>query len=56
MTYVFKGHVKIAKTYMVKYTKYIHKYNVILSKTVTKLVTTLTNAFFFSIFEPDELP
>ena len=62
MTYVFKGHVKIAKTCMVKFnasilnrlkimfflvnTKYKHKYNVILHKTVTKLVTILTKYFF----------
>ena len=58
ITYDFKGHVKIAEIYMVKFnvsilnrlkiigvfvnTKYIHKCNVILNETVTKLF----NAFF----------
>ena len=62
MTYAFKGHVKIIEIYMVKFNvailkrlrimvflvniKYIHKYNVILNKTVTKLVTILTKCFF----------
>ena len=70
-----KGHVKIIKLYTVKFnisilkrlkimvflvnTKYIHKYNVILNKTVTRLVTTLvtilTKCFFF-MFEPYKLP
>ena len=36
-------------------TRYIHKYNVIVSETVTKLVTILTKCFF-SISEPNELP
>ena len=71
MTYAFKGHVKIIEIYMVKFNvailkrlrimvflvniKYIHKYNVILNKTVTKLVTILTKCFFF-ISEPYKLP
>ena len=71
MAYVFKGHVKIVKIYMVKFnvstlnrlkimfffvnTKYIHKHNVIFNKTVTKLVTILTKCFF-SISEPYKLP
>ena len=58
ITYDFKGHVKIVEIYMVKFnvsilnrlkiigvfvnTKYIHKRNVILNETVTKLF----NAFF----------
>ena len=58
MTYVFKGHVKIVKIYMVKFnvsildrlkfanSKCIHKPNVIFNKTVTKLVTILTKCFF----------
>ena len=61
MTHVFKEHVKIAKIYIVKFNvsilkrlkimfflniKYIHKCNVILNKTVTKLVTILTKRFF----------
>ena len=65
MTYVFKGHVNIVKIYKVKFnvsvlkrlknngflgnTKYTHKYNVILNKTVTKLVTILTKRFFCHI-------
>ena len=65
MTYAFKGHVNIVKIYMVKFnvsvlkwlkimvflsnTEHIHKYNVILNKTVTKLVTILTKGFFFHI-------
>ena len=71
MTYVFKGHVKIVKICMMKFnvlilkrlkimfflvnTKYIHKYNVILNKAVTKLVTILTKCFFF-ISAPYKLP
>ena len=71
MTYVFKGHVKIVKICMVKFnvsilkkaynngflvnTKYIHKYNVILNETVTKIVTILAKCFF-SISEPYRLP
>ena len=61
MTYIFKGQVKIIKIYMVKFdvsilnrlkimffvnAKYINKHNVILNKTVTKLVTILTKCFF----------
>ena len=65
MSYVFKGHVNIVKIYMVKFNvsvlkrlknngflgnaKYTHKYNVILNKTVTKLVTILTKRFFCHI-------
>ena len=60
-TYVFKGHVKIVKIYMVKFnasmlnrfkimfffvnTKQMHKQNVIFNKTVTKIVTILTKCF-----------
>ena len=59
MTYAFKGHVKIVIIYMVKFNvsilKYIHKYNVILNKTVTKLATISTKCFF-SISEPYKLP
>ena len=70
MTHV-KGYVKIVKIYMVQFnvsilkrlkimgflanTKYIHRCNVILNKTVTKLVTILTKCFF-SISEPYKLP
>ena len=70
MTYVFKGHVKIVKIYMEKFTvsvlnrlkimcffvksNYIHKPNVIFDETVTKLVTKLTKCFF-SISEPCKL-
>ena len=62
MRYGFKGYVKIVEIYMLKFnvsilnrlkimgffvnTKYIHKNNVILNKTVTKLVTILANYFF----------
>ena len=61
-TYVFKGHVKIVKIYMVKFnvsilkrlkimgffvnTKQMHKHNAIFNKTVTKIVTILTKCFF----------
>ena len=71
ITYNFKGHVKIVKTYMVKFnvsilnrlkimgffvnTRYIHKHNVIFNKTVTKIVTILTKCVF-SISEPYNLP
>ena len=60
-TYVFKGHVKIVKIYMVKFngsmlnrlkimfffvnTEQMHKHNVIFNKTVTKIVTILTKCF-----------
>ena len=70
-TYYFKEHVKIVEMYMVKFNvsilnrlrtmvffvsaKYIHKFNVILNKTVTKLFTILTKCFF-SISEPYKLP
>ena len=61
MTYIFKGHIKIVKIYMVKFdvsmlnrlkgffvnTKYTDKHNVIFDKTVTKLVTILTKCFYF---------
>ena len=61
MTYIFKGHVKILKIYMVKFnvsilnklkmlffvnTKYIHTHNDIFYETGTKLVTILTKCFF----------
>ena len=62
MTYVFKGHIKIVKIYMVNFNvsvlnrlkimvffvdaKYKHKHNVIFNKTVTKLLTFLTKCFF----------
>ena len=61
MTYIFKDHIKIVKIYMVKFnvsilnrlktiffvnTKYIHKCNVSLNKTVTKLCIILTKCFF----------
>ena len=65
MTYMFKVHAKIINIYMVKYnistlcsrkimgffvnTKEIHIYNVIFSKTVTKLVTILAKCFFPSL-------
>ena len=71
MTYYFKEHVKIVEMYMVKFNvsilnrlrimgffvsaKYIHKFNVILNKTVTKPFTILTKCFF-SISEPYKLP
>ena len=67
MMYVFKRHVKIAQIYMMKFnvsilnrlktmfffvnTKYIHKYNVSLDKTVTKLCTILKKCFL-SLPEP----
>ena len=59
-TYDFKGHVKIVEirlTIMVFFVnaQYIHKYNAILNKTVTKLFAILTKCFF-SISEPDKLP
>ena len=60
--YVFKEHVKIIKTCMVKFnvlilsrlkimgffvnTKPMHKHNVIFNKTITKIVTVLTKCFF----------
>ena len=60
--YIFKGHVKIVRIYMLKFnvlilnrlkimvffvnTKYIEKHNVIFNKTVTKLITILTKCFF----------
>ena len=60
-TYVFNGHVKIVKIYMVKFnvsilirlkimgffvnTKKIHKHNVIFNKTITKIVTILAKCF-----------
>ena len=63
MTFIFKGHAKIVKIYMVKFnvsilyrlkimfffvnTKYIHKHNVIFNKTVTKLVTISTKCCCF---------
>ena len=63
-TYIFKGHVKIIKIYMVKFnvsilsrlkliiffvnTKYIHKHNAIFNKTVTKL-DCFDKMFFFHI-------
>ena len=37
-------------------TKCIHKYDVSLNKTVTKLCTLLKKMFFFSISEPYKLP
>ena len=62
MTYAFKGHVKIVKINMVKFNvlvlsrlkimgffaniKYIHKHDVILNKTGTKLVYILTKYLF----------
>ena len=62
MTYVFKDHVKIVKIYMVKFnvsilnrlktmfflvnTKYIHKYNVSLNKTVTVTLHYFEQMFF----------
>ena len=62
ITYHFKGHVKIVETYIVKFNvsilnrlkmmgffvnaKYIHKCNVILNETVTKLLNILTKCFF----------
>ena len=62
MTYVFKGHVKIIKIYMVKFNvsilnrlkimvflvnaKYKNKHNVIFNESITKLVTILTKCFF----------
>ena len=70
MMHFFKGQVKIVNIYMVKFnvsilnsltimlffvnTKYIHKHNVLFTKTVTKLVTILTilACFVFSISEP----
>ena len=71
MTYVFKGHVKIVKIYMVKFnvsilkkalnngflvnTKYIHICNVNLNNTVTKLVIILIKCFF-PVSEPYKLP
>ena len=59
-TYDFKGHVKIVEirlTIMVFFVnaQYIHKYNAILNKTVTKLSAILTKCFF-SISEPYKLP
>ena len=64
----FKGHVKIVKIYMVKLNvsalnrlkitfffliiKYIHEHNLILNKTLTKLVTILTKCFFFPYLNP----
>ena len=66
MTYVFKGHVKIVKMYMVKFnvsilnmlkimffanSKCIYKPHVIFNESVTKLVTILTKCLF-SISEP----
>ena len=72
MMYFFKEHVKVVKIYMVKFnvstlkrlkimlflsnTKYIHKCNIILDKTVTKIVTILTKCFSFSKSEPYKLP
>ena len=63
MTYVFKDHVKIVQIYMVKFnvsisnrlktiiffvnTKYIHKYNISLNKTVT--LHHFDKLFFFHI-------
>ena len=61
MTYIFKGHIKIVKIYMVKFdvsmlnrlkgffvnTKHTDTHNVIFDKTVTKLVTILTKCFYF---------
>ena len=65
MAYIFKGHVKIVKIYIVKFNvsildrlkimflfckyKVLHKHNVICNKTVTKLVTILTKYIFFHI-------
>ena len=58
MTYVFKGHVKIVKIYLVILNRlkiilflqiqsvHKHKHNVVFNKTVTKLVTILTKCFF----------
>ena len=59
--YVFKGHVKIVKIYMVKFNasmlnrlkimfffvnaKQMHKHNVIFNKTLTKIVTIFTKCF-----------
>ena len=37
----------LSNTIFLSSTRYIHKYNVILNKTVTKLVTILTKCFFF---------
>ena len=70
MTYIFKGHVKILKIYMVEFnvsilnklkimcffvnTKYIYTHDDIFYETVTKLVTILT--MFFSISEPYNIP
>ena len=57
ITYDFKGHVKSVEIYEVKFNVsilnrlkimefYIHKCNVILNETVTKLFTILTKCFF----------
>ena len=62
MTYAFKGHVKIIKIYIVKFSvsilnrlkifvnaNYINKHSVIFNEAVTKLVTILAKYIFFYI-------